>query len=58
MPKVSVLMSVYNGERFLREAVESILDQTFKDFEFIVKANRNLKYLSSKWFERGYFPLT
>jgi glycosyltransferase involved in cell wall biosynthesis len=29
-------MSVYNGERYLREAVESILNQTFSDFEFII----------------------
>jgi len=29
-------MSVYNGERHLREAVESILNQTFCDFEFII----------------------
>lgn len=29
-------MSVFNGERFLREAVDSILNQTFKDFEFII----------------------
>lgn len=36
MPKVSVLMSVYNGELYLREAVESILEQTFRDFEFII----------------------
>jgi len=35
IPKVSVLMSVYNGERYLREALESILNQTFSDFEFI-----------------------
>lgn len=35
-PKVSVLMTVYNGERYLRQAVESILDQTFSDFEFII----------------------
>lgn len=35
-PIVSVVMSVFNGERFLREAVESILDQSFTDFEFIV----------------------
>ena len=35
-PRVSVLMPVYNGERYLREAVESILNQTFTDFEFIV----------------------
>ena len=29
-------MSVYNGEKWLNEAVDSILNQTFKDFEFIV----------------------
>ncbi|MEK7594261.1 MAG: glycosyltransferase [Patescibacteria group bacterium] len=35
-PKVSVLMSVYNSEEFLREAIDSILGQTYKDFEFII----------------------
>ncbi len=35
-PRVSVVMAVYNGERYLREAVESILGQTFTDFEFII----------------------
>ncbi|HEX3856614.1 MAG TPA: glycosyltransferase [Verrucomicrobiae bacterium] len=34
-PKISVLMPVWNGERFLAEAVESILAQTFADFELI-----------------------
>jgi glycosyltransferase involved in cell wall biosynthesis len=34
--KVTVLMSVFNGEKFLREAVESILSQTFEDFEFLI----------------------
>lgn len=29
-------MSVHNGEQFLREAIDSILSQTFKDFEFII----------------------
>jgi glycosyltransferase involved in cell wall biosynthesis len=29
-------MAVFNGERFLREAIESILSQTFRDFEFII----------------------
>ena len=29
-------MSVYNGETYLGEAIESILNQTFKDFEFII----------------------
>lgn len=35
-PLVTVLMSVYNSERFLSEAIESILNQTFEDFEFII----------------------
>ena len=35
-PKISVLMSVYNGEQFLREAIDSILQQTYRDFEFII----------------------
>lgn len=29
-------MSVYNGEKYLREAINSILNQTFTDFEFII----------------------
>ncbi len=36
VPFVSVVMSVYNGERFLRQAVESILEQSFTDFEFVI----------------------
>jgi len=36
MPRVSVLMSVRNGERWVGEAVDSILGQTFGDLEFIV----------------------
>jgi glycosyltransferase involved in cell wall biosynthesis len=35
-PKVSVLLPVYQGERYLREAINSILNQTFTDFEFII----------------------
>lgn len=36
IPVVSVLMSVFNGEMYLQAAVDSILDQTFEDFEFII----------------------
>ena len=39
LARVSVIMSVLNGEAFLRPAVESILGQTFRDFEFIVIDN-------------------
>jgi len=39
IPEVSVGMPVYNGERYLAEAVQSILDQTFADFELIISDN-------------------
>lgn len=35
-PKITVLMSVYNDEKYLQESIDSILNQTFKDFEFII----------------------
>ena len=35
-PKVSVVMSVFDGEAYLAEAIDSILHQTFEDFEFII----------------------
>lgn len=36
VPKITVLMPVYNGERYLHESIESILTQTFTDFEFLI----------------------
>jgi glycosyltransferase involved in cell wall biosynthesis len=36
LPLISVIMPVYNGEKYLNEAVESILGQSFADFELIV----------------------
>jgi hypothetical protein len=35
-PAISVAMSVYNGERFLAAAIESVLAQDFRDFEFLI----------------------
>jgi glycosyltransferase involved in cell wall biosynthesis len=35
-PKLSVVMSIYNAGGFLKEAVNSVLAQTFEDFEFII----------------------
>lgn len=36
IPLVSVIMPVYNGAEYLRPAIESILNQTFTNFEFII----------------------
>ena len=38
-PHVSVGMPVYNGERYIAQAIESILSQTFPDFELIICDN-------------------
>lgn len=38
-PRVSIGMPVYNGDRFLKEALDSILAQTFRDFELIISDN-------------------
>lgn len=50
MPQISVLMPTWNAEQFLAEAVESILAQTLRDFEFLVidggSTDRTLEILS------------
>lgn len=35
-PKISVILPVYNGEEYLKEVIESVLAQTFRDFELII----------------------
>ncbi len=35
-PGVSVIMPAYNHEKYVGEAIESVLNQTFRDFEFII----------------------
>jgi glycosyltransferase involved in cell wall biosynthesis len=38
-PCVSICLPVYNGEQFIREAIDSILSQTFKDLELVISDN-------------------
>ena len=35
-PKVSIIMAVYNGEEFLQDSILSVLNQTYKNFEFVI----------------------
>lgn len=38
-PRVSIAVPVYNGERYLREAMDSLLGQTYGDYEIIISDN-------------------
>ena len=38
-PKVSVGMPVYNGQDYVRDAIEAILNQTYQDFELVISDN-------------------
>ncbi|MDT3685401.1 MAG: glycosyltransferase family 2 protein [Pseudorhodoplanes sp.] len=39
LPRVSLALPVYNGEKFIGDAIRSILDQDYKDFELIITDN-------------------
>jgi glycosyltransferase involved in cell wall biosynthesis len=39
MPKISVIMLTYDRETLVSRAIESVLAQTFRDFEFIIVDN-------------------
>ena len=36
MPKISIVLPVYNGEKYLKDSIESVLAQNFQDFELII----------------------
>ena len=35
-PAITVFMPVYNAEKYLKEAIDSILNQTFQNFELLI----------------------
>ena len=36
MPKISIILPTYNGQLYIREAIESVIKQIFKDWELII----------------------
>jgi glycosyltransferase involved in cell wall biosynthesis len=44
-PKVSIGLPVYNGDDYLPEALDSILEQDFEDFELIISDNASTESL-------------
>jgi glycosyltransferase EpsE len=35
-PKISIVMSTYNGSKFIKDSIVSVINQSYKDFEFII----------------------
>ena len=64
-PKVSVIMPVYNGEKYIVQAIESVLAQTYKNFEIIIvndgSTDNSLEkikpYLSQPNIKHGHSPI-
>ena len=38
---VAILMSTYNGERYLREQIDSLLNQTYKDWKLYIRDDKS-----------------
>ena len=36
MPKVTIVLPTYNGSKYLRNSIESVIDQTYKDWELVI----------------------
>jgi GT2 family glycosyltransferase len=59
-PLVSIGMAVYNGEKYLDEAIRSILAQTYTNFELIISDNastdRTAEISRKRWNGEGWLP--
>ena len=52
MPKVSIIIPTYNGEKFINKTIESVVGQTYKDWELIIVddfSNDNTKEIIKEW---------
>ena len=36
LPQISIIVPIYNGEKYINKCIEMIINQTFKDFELII----------------------
>lgn len=54
-PLISVLMPAYNAEKYIKEAIESILNQTFSNFEYILNT-RSLFIFSNPIIYENVYP--
>lgn len=55
-PKISIIMGIYNCEKYLKESIDSILNQTYHDWEFIMcdDGSTDETYMIAKNYEEKY----
>lgn len=56
MPRISIIMGIYNCDKYLRESIDSILNQTYKEWELIIcdDASADNTYEIAKEYEEKY----
>lgn len=54
-PKVSIGMPVYNGERYIRQALDALLKQSIRDFELIISDNSSVDRTEQICLQYGKF---
>ena len=55
---ISVIMLTYNRERLVSRAIESILNQTYRDFEFLIVDNGSTKAARSRIHTPNRMPVS
>jgi len=53
--RLTVLMSVYNSEQYVRSAIESVVQQSYNDFKFIIFDDASIDF--SKYIIRSCFDI-
>jgi len=57
-PLISIITVVYNGEKYIEQTIQSVINQSFKDFEYIVidgKSNDSTLNIIKKYRSKAYF---